>query len=97
MLGIFDHINWMLQFQRNKSCRLRGHRAAVGVGVIDGGVSPKQCREKEATVLGSGPVSPTALLMQTPTSSVCGVVDAMNEFTRTAEVLRRKRDGMATL
>ena len=35
--------------------------------------------------------------MRTLTSSVHGVVDARNKFTRTAEVLWRKRDGMATL
>ena len=35
--------------------------------------------------------------MWTPTSGVCGVVAATNKFTWTAEVLWRKRDGMATL
>ena len=36
-------------------------------------------------------------LMRIPTSGVHGVVGAMNKFTRTAEVLWGKRDGMATL
>ena len=40
---------------------------------------------------------PPGFLMLTPTSGVRGVVDAANKFTRTAEVLWRKRDGMATL
>ena len=35
--------------------------------------------------------------MWTPTSGVRSVVDAMNKFTWTAEVLWRKRDSMATL
>ena len=36
-------------------------------------------------------------MMRTPTSGVHGVVDAMNKFTRTEEVLWRKRDSTATL
>ena len=35
--------------------------------------------------------------MWTLTSGVCGVVAATNKFTGTAEVLLRKRDGIAIL